>query len=82
MYGYNNYPQQLYPMQGRTELPKVNGLDGARAYPMPPNSTAAAFDASDDIMYIIKTDSACYPSVRRFSFTEIFDSPSAPGRDD
>lgn len=68
MYGYNPLYQPYYQPQQRQDLPKVNGIDGARAYPMAPNSTAAVFDANQDVMYVIKTDSACYPSVRRFSF--------------
>lgn len=38
---------------------------------MPPNSTAALFDANEDIFYIRITDGAGFPSIRSFSFTEI-----------
>lgn len=52
------------------ELVRVNGIDGARAYQMPPNSTAALFDSGNDIMYIKQTDGAGFPSIRTFAFTE------------
>ena len=71
MYG-SRYPmnQPYYgQMQRPMEIIRVNGIEGARAYPMPPNSTVPAFDSNRDIMYIISTDSACFPSIRKFSFT-------------
>lgn len=52
------------------ELVRVNGIDGARAFQMPPNSTAALFDSGNDIMYIKQTDGAGFPNIRVFTFTE------------
>jgi hypothetical protein len=49
---------------------KVTGLEGARAYPMAPNSTAALFDENEDVFYFKTTDGAGYPSIRVFDFTE------------
>lgn len=69
MYGFN--PSFTpYPPQQRTELIRVNGMDGARAYQMPPNSTAALFDSCNDILYIKQTDGAGFASIRIFEFTE------------
>ena len=50
-------------------LIRVNGIDGARAYQMPPNSTQALFDTDKDILYIKTTDGAGFPSIRCFEFT-------------
>lgn len=68
---YNPY----YPNYGHTYAPsqsliRVNGLEGAKAYPVSPNSTVALFDANEDIMYIKNADSSGFPSIRIFTFVE------------
>lgn len=68
MYGNNPY----YPMLNQSmQLIRVNGIEGARAYQMPANSTVALFDTNNDIMYIRTTDGAGFPQIRVFSFTEM-----------
>lgn len=42
----------------------VTGLDGAKAYPMPPNSEVPLFDSTDDVLYIKTTDGAGFPTIR------------------
>ena len=72
--GYNPQPQQnmfspqIEPAQN---LVRVNGVDGAKAYQMPANSTVALFDANEDIMYIKTTDGAGFPAIRLFRFEEL-----------
>lgn len=51
-------------------LIRVTGIDGAKAYQMPPNSVAALFDDSYDIMYVKSTDGAGFPTIRVFDFYE------------
>lgn len=41
----------------------VTGLDGAKAYQMPPNSEMPLFDSTGDIMYIKTTDGAGFPTI-------------------
>lgn len=53
------------------QLLKVNGIEGARAFLTKPNSTIALFDANEDIMYIKTTDSANFPVIKCYSFTEV-----------
>ena len=67
MYGNQYLPYQSYQPQ---QLIRVSGIDGARAYQMPPNSTAALFDSNEDVMYIRTTDGAGFPTIRTFVFTE------------
>lgn len=90
---YNNmYPQYGLPMQptqyaqrfnqysqpkSYDNLIRVTGIEGARAYQMPPNSTAVLFDGSQDIMYVKTTDGAGFPSIRQFLFTPMQDKPKA-----
>ena len=51
-------------MQQGMQLIRVTGMDGAKAYQMPPNSVVPLFDADNDIMYIKSTDGAGFrPSV-------------------
>ena len=69
---YNQFPQQLNQPQMTTQnLIRVNGIDGAKAYQMPANSTVALFDNNEDIMYIKTTDGAGFPAIRTFAFNEV-----------
>ena len=56
---YNQHYQQ--PVHG---FVYVNGIEGARAYQMPPNSEMPLFDSNTDgVMYVKKTDGAGYPTI-------------------
>lgn len=68
---YNNYFQPQ-----RQELIKVNGLEGAKNYPLSPGSTVPLFDAESDIMYIKSMDAGGFPSIRTFSFMETTSKPT------
>lgn len=68
----NNYG--MYNQNNVQNLIRVNGIEGAKAYQMYPNSTVALFDNNDDIMYIKTTDGANFPSIRKFAFTEVQDN--------
>ena len=64
----NMFSPQVEPAQN---LIRVNGVDGAKAYQMPANSTVALFDANEDVMYIKTTDGAGFPAIRLFRFEEL-----------
>lgn len=53
------------------QLIRVTGMDGAKAYQMPPNSVVPLFDADNDIMYVKSTDGAGFPTIRAFAFQPI-----------
>jgi hypothetical protein len=57
-------PQQ----QTAPGLIQVTGLEGAKAYPMAPNSVTALFDADRDVMYIKRTDAGGYPTIAAYTF--------------
>lgn len=61
------YPTQptAQPMNG---LVSVTGIEGARAYQMPPNSSMPLFDGNEDVLYVKTTDAAGYPTIRTFRF--------------
>ena len=54
--------QMQPPPQPRDGLIRVTGMEGARAYQMPPNSAVALFDGGQDVFYV-KTASS--PGSRR-----------------
>lgn len=70
-------PQAFMPQQMRRpqisgdQLIKVTGNAGvnALANAMDANSRVAAFDANDDILYVVTTDGAAYPTVQAFRFS-------------
>lgn len=90
LYGFNpnviqqpnyNLPRQtsniptINPIGVVTDLNAVNGDDGAKQFSMRPNSRVALFDVNDDILYIKQTDSNNYPTIRKYRFTEIVETP-------
>jgi hypothetical protein len=60
------------------DLIRVTGMEGARAYQMPPNSRAPLFDDTDDIVIFKTTDGAGFPSYRRARLAWIDDTQPAP----
>lgn len=64
-------PTPVQPQEQTQNLIRVNGIEGAKAYQMPANSTVALFHSNDDIMYVKSTDGAGFPSIRTFAFTEV-----------
>lgn len=70
-YGYGYQAQNAQP----TQLTRVTGLEGAKAYQMSANSVAALFDAAEDVMYIKSTDGAGFPTIRVFEFVERKEAP-------
>lgn len=62
--------QQPQPMQTtRQEVVKVNGENGARAYQMPPNSSALLLDESGLLVWLAVSDGAGYKTVTAYDIT-------------
>lgn len=59
---------QMQTPQPRDGLIRVTGMEGARAYQMPPNSAVALFDGGQDVFYVKTTDGAGFPTIRAYSF--------------
>ena len=67
-------PQQ----QTAPGLIQVTGLEGAKAYPLAPNSEAALFDAGRDVFYVKRTDAGGYPTIQAYQFAPVQETaPSA-----
>lgn len=58
------------------EIPHVNGQNGAMAYQLPSNSSILLLDDNAPIVYLVKTDSACYKTVKPYSITEYKPEPA------
>lgn len=64
---YGNYgltPQ--VPTQPRSEIIRVHGEEGAKAYQMPPNSAILLLDDTNPILWFKTTDGAGYPTVMAY----------------
>lgn len=55
-------PQAQQPVHG---FVYVTGMEGARAYYLPPNSDMPLFDSKEDVLYVKTTDGAGFPTVKR-----------------
>lgn len=73
--GPYNFAQQQ-PVHG---FVYVTGLDGAKAYQMPPNSEMPLFDDSADILYIKTTDGAGFPTITIADCTKRDSQPMGRG---
>lgn len=58
-------PTHTQPING---LVSVTGIEGAKAYQLPPNSSMPLFDGNQDLLYVKTTDAAGYPTIRTFRF--------------
>lgn len=62
-------PQNQITQQPRREVVKVNGENGARAFPMGANSSALLLDENGVIVWLVTTDGAGYKTVAPFDIT-------------
>ena len=81
MNGYPNsmsmFPQSPYmnPTQGVNEIRWVQGIEGAKAYSLQPNSNVQLLDSENDGIFYIKTsDNIGMCNLRVFQYTEITDN--------
>lgn len=68
------YPQQMAQPQ-QEGLIRVTGAEGARAYPVAPNSVVPLFDAERDVLYVKSADAGGFATIRAFSFAPLQDAP-------
>ena len=77
MFGSPYQPRYQQPMQQpyqqQESIIRVTGLEGAKAYPVAPNSRVALFDEGRDVFYIKAADSGGYPTLTAFSFAPLRD---------
>ena len=61
--------QRPFQQQPRQDVVKVNGENGARAFPMGANSSALLLDESGVIVWLVTTDGAGYKTVAPFDIS-------------
>lgn len=62
----NPYQQQVQPTQPQTQVVRVNGENGARAYQMGANSSALLLDESGLMIWLVTSDGAGYKTVTNY----------------
>lgn len=78
------YYQPMVPVpqpQTQDGLIRVTGVDGAKAYPVVPNSVVPLFDADRDVMYIKSADAGGFPTIRAFTFAPMQEAAPTPVAD-
>lgn len=65
MYNYNPYMTPLQ-MNNRQQIVRVNGMGGAQAFQMMPNSSALLLDENGPLLYLAQTDGAGYKTITTF----------------
>ena len=68
--------QQQQMQQPQQEVVKVNGENGARAYPMGANSSALLLDSSGLLVWLVTTDGAGYKTVSAYDITPHQEAPA------
>ena len=74
-------PPQAIPQRPVQGLIRVTGMEGAKAYQMPPNSVMPLFDSDSDTMYVKYTDGAGFPTIRTFAFAPVEHTEQCPQGD-
>lgn len=66
----NPYANQMQPQvqnPTRSEIVRVNGENGARAFQLAPNSSALLLDESAPLVWLVQSDGAGYKTVTPYS---------------
>lgn len=77
-FGYQNYPQQTQPTPPQTNITFVNGIEGAKAFQLSPNSNFLMMDSENSRFYVKTTDSLGIANISSYSFTQ---DEKLPGRE-
>lgn len=71
-FSQNTNNQPVYSQQ--TNITFVNGIEGAKAFQMAPNSSALLMDSDNSKFYVKNTDNLGMARISRYSFTEDVES--------
>ena len=67
---YQSFQPQTQNIGQQTNITFVNGIEGAKAYQLSPNSSALLMDSDNSKFYVKTTDSLGVPKVSSYSFVE------------
>lgn len=68
-YAMGQYQAPYQAPQTQTQVVRVNGENGARAYQIGPNSSALLLDESGTMIWLCTTDGAGYKTVSSYDIT-------------
>ena len=77
----NMYVPQQPPMQMQSNIEYVNGIEGAKAFMLPPNAQKLLLDSDNPFFYIKTTDPQGKPVVKRFKYIDIDAEQQAQQKD-
>lgn len=66
---YMQVPQSVQMPAAQTQVVRVNGENGARAYQIGPNSSAMLLDESGLMVWLVTSDGAGYKTVSAYDIT-------------
>lgn len=72
---YGGYQPPYGQQPARTDIARVNGEGGAKAYPLAPSSGVLLLDETAPIVWLKRTDSAGYPTLTPYSITPYQPTP-------
>lgn len=75
---FNNNNMFAYPSNyspNPVTIPNVNGIESARNYPLPKDSSILVLDSTAPIVYMITTDSAGYKTIKPYAISEYNPEP-------
>ena len=73
----NMYAPQQAPMQMQSNIEYVNGIEGAKAFILPPNTQKLLLDSDNAFFYIKTTDMQGKPTVKHFKYVSVDDEQQA-----
>lgn len=74
---YNNYPNYPVNYMPNNSIQYVNGIESVQNYKVDPNNKVLLMDANNPIFYVKSADASGMPTVRKFKFEEVFDTPTS-----
>lgn len=79
-YMTNTFPYPSNYSPSSTEIPHVNGRNGAEVFPIGRNSSVLLLDENAPIVYLVRTDSASYKTITPYTITECTPEPTVDMR--
>lgn len=76
--GFGGFGQQPMQQPQQPSIEYVNGLEGAKAYLIPPNSTRLLMDSDATYFYIKTSNEVGQANVRAFEYVEVTDKVGQP----
>lgn len=70
-----SFPNYMQPAPPKTNIEYVNGVEGARAFPIPPNSKVLLVDGDSKTFFIKTTDYEGKPTLERYSYAKYVEAP-------